>query len=338
MKTIVIAADRSGAGKTTLARFICGLVPQSVRIKIGHGTPRSKDDGFFYPSGTSFGYIAAAHAEAPLLVIESNSILAEMTPDVVIFLTADNPKPSAAIARRKADIVRGERVAPEVIERLTARVGIGEGVMRKIAWFAGARPEPVTGIVLAGGKSSRMGTDKAMLEIDGIPMAFRCRDQIAPYSDGILFSVNRHNAEKFAGCATVVDSIEDQGPLGGIIAGLSASHTDINLVVACDIPYIDPFVLFTLLSYCDEYDIVVPSFAPATQEPLYGVYRSSVAVAAGTLLVENKYRVSELFGRCRTKMVPLNDRGRYANLNTEEDVEWYIRRLNGQVKARLSGM
>ena len=125
MKTIVVSGARSKTGKTELARALCGLLPGAVRIKIGHGTVKPGDDGFFYHTGTRFSTIAAEHGSAGYLVIESNSILEQVVPDCAIYLSADNPKPSAIMAREKADIARGEFLPEEKVFQLAQRLGCG---------------------------------------------------------------------------------------------------------------------------------------------------------------------------------------------------------------------
>jgi hypothetical protein len=140
MKVIVVSGARSHVGKTHLARALCKLLPGAVRIKIGHHERKKKDGGddCLYPMGTPFPRIAADHADAPFLIIESNSILEEMTPDCAIYLPANDAKPSAEIARRKADIVRGEGVPASKVDLLAARLGCDASVVEKIVKLVGA--------------------------------------------------------------------------------------------------------------------------------------------------------------------------------------------------------
>jgi hypothetical protein len=141
MKTIVVAGARSKVGKTTLARALCQLLPGAMRVKIGHGQEKPGDDTRFYHLGTLFGAIAADHPGARYLVIESNSILRELTPDCAIFLPADDPKPSAAFARAKADAVRGELLDMANIASIASRLECDEETMREIARLSGAALE-----------------------------------------------------------------------------------------------------------------------------------------------------------------------------------------------------
>jgi hypothetical protein len=107
MKTVVISGARSNIGKTTLAERICSLLPGSVCVKLGHGERKEEMSNVFLHPGTPFERIVEENPEADFLVIESNRILEELEPDLAVYLPADDPKPSAALARERADLVRG---------------------------------------------------------------------------------------------------------------------------------------------------------------------------------------------------------------------------------------
>jgi hypothetical protein len=141
MKVIVVSGARSNIGKTQLSRALAALLPGAVRIKIGHHAAKPGGDGNLYYMGTGFSTIAAEHSNARFLIIESNRILEEITPECAIYLPADNPKPSAEIAMRKADIIRGESVPASTISVLAKRLGCDETVIRRIVELSGAREE-----------------------------------------------------------------------------------------------------------------------------------------------------------------------------------------------------
>ena len=142
MKVIVVSGARSNVGKTHLSRELVKLLPGAVRIKIGHHARKpGNDDGCLYHMGTGFSTIAAEHNNARFLIIESNRILEEITPECVIYLPADNPKQSAEMARKKADIVRGEPVPDSKIFVLAERMECDERVIRKIVELSGILEE-----------------------------------------------------------------------------------------------------------------------------------------------------------------------------------------------------
>jgi hypothetical protein len=139
MKVIVVSGAHSNVGKTQLSRALKKLLPGAVRVKIGHGERKSEDDDFYYHLGTGFSTIAAKHNNACYLIIESNSILNELTPECAIYLKAEDPKPSADIAIKKADIIRGEPVPSSKIPDLAKRLECDETVIRKILELSGAK-------------------------------------------------------------------------------------------------------------------------------------------------------------------------------------------------------
>jgi hypothetical protein len=138
MKVIVVSGARSNVGKTHLSRALCTLLPGAVRVKIGHHARKPGGDSCLYGMGTGFSTIAAEHSDARFLIIESNRILEEITPDCAIYLPADNPKPSAEIAMKKADIIRGEPLPASRISVLAKRMECDEAVIRRIVELAGA--------------------------------------------------------------------------------------------------------------------------------------------------------------------------------------------------------
>lgn len=155
----------------------------------------------------------------------------------------------------------------------------------------------LTGIVLCGGRSSRMGRDKSALPFGDETMLDRIVRIVRNVADEVII-VGRRDQQS----STIHDAIEDQGPLAGVAAGLGASHTDLNIVVACDMPLIRPAVLEKLVSLIDDYDICVATIE-GRPSVLCGVYRSSVATEALTLFDSGERRVMRLLDRVKTKRV-----------------------------------
>ncbi|MEI6154146.1 MAG: hypothetical protein WCQ90_08665 [Deltaproteobacteria bacterium] len=141
MIIVVVSGAHSNVGKTHLSRALCNLLPGAVHIKIGHHARKPGKDGHLYPMGTGFSSIAAEHSTARFLIIESNRILEEITPDCAIYLSAEDPKPSAEIAAKKADIIRGKSVPVSKISILAKRMECDETVIRKIVELSGALEE-----------------------------------------------------------------------------------------------------------------------------------------------------------------------------------------------------
>jgi thymidylate kinase len=132
MKVIVISGASSGVGKTTLARQLQRVLENAEVVKIGHGKRKPDIGNHFYTSGTPFQMICENHSAAEWLIVESNSILREIQPDLVIYLEGGNPKPSAQYARCRADIVSGRAASEETVAALADRLGITVDSMRVI--------------------------------------------------------------------------------------------------------------------------------------------------------------------------------------------------------------
>ena len=118
----------------------------------------------------------------------------------------------------------------------------------------------VTSIVLIGGKSSRLGADKALALVAGRQMVHLVLDKIMSLSDEVLLvgSVGAGDMPVGHEVRVVEDLYPGRGPLGGIYTGLVSSHSDYNLVVACDMPFLNVRLLRYLLELAPGYDAVVP--------------------------------------------------------------------------------
>ena len=140
-KVIAVTGAHTNVGKTSLARRLVSILPEAVFIKIGHGKRKEELDNIFYHSGTSFSKVAEENLGASFLVIESNSILKEVDPQCVIYLPGPGrPKKSAELAMKKADLVRGQRVAPQSVKLLSRRLEVPEETVMEIINAAGAVP------------------------------------------------------------------------------------------------------------------------------------------------------------------------------------------------------
>jgi molybdopterin-guanine dinucleotide biosynthesis protein A len=148
--------------------------------------------------------------------------------------------------------------------------------------------------VLAGGKSSRMGSDKAFLKFGGQTLLQRAISVAATVSDRVLIV---GDPEKFAQYgATVKDLFAGCGPLGGIHAALVSSNADLNLVLAVDMPFVSSGLLAFLFASAEDAKalITVPRAGNGLQ-PLCAIYRREFAADAETALRAGKYKIDALF-------------------------------------------
>ncbi len=198
--------------------------------------------------------------------------------------------------------------------------------------LAGARwllLEDATAIVLAGGRSTRMGTDKSMLPIDGRPMIEHICRQLCGTFSRVLLSAN--DAERFAflGLDVIPDRIPDQGPLMAVASALEASDSELNLVVGCDVPRIELPLVRRMLSEAGEADIVLPVTGDGREQPLFAVYRRGVRQCMNAALESGSRRFSDIYGSCRVRHIEIKEADRLVNLNTMADYEQFRSRAKG---------
>lgn len=167
----------------------------------------------------------------------------------------------------------------------------------------------ITGIVLCGGRSTRMGQEKASLPFGDETLLQRAVRVLGGVTDEVIVVARGEQAiagggNPFLGLPVriVHDPIEDLGPLAGLAAGLAASTTALNIVVACDMPLVRPAVLRRLVALQGEADICV-AVADGHASPLCAVYRAGVAAVANQLLASGERRVMTLLDRVQTKRV-----------------------------------
>lgn len=176
-------------------------------------------------------------------------------------------------------------------------------------------------IVLAGGKSSRMGEDKGLMTLYDKPMVEYVLDIAKELTDNIIVSSNNANYEKF-GYPVVKDQFESKGPLAGIYAGLEKSETELNVVISCDVPYVTRDLIRYLIEKKESFDIVVP-IREEMIHPLIGVYMKSAKNIIESQLKSDELKVTDCFRYLDVKYVNTDmfDKEIFHNINSKQDVK-----------------
>jgi molybdopterin-guanine dinucleotide biosynthesis protein A len=177
----------------------------------------------------------------------------------------------------------------------------------------------ITVAILAGGKSSRMGTDKAWVTLGGHPLIHHLlfAVQKAGFSD--IFLVANH-LEKYTDLALpiYIDNFRECGALGGIESALSHSNTEWTLAVACDMPLLRPHILESLASLAhDQVDVILPMSGEMTQ-PLCAFYHQRCLDVVRAQLRDGQYRVRDFLAKLRLKVVKVDDEWCFFNVNTPQ--------------------
>ncbi len=159
-----------------------------------------------------------------------------------------------------------------------------------------------TGIILAGGKSSRMGTNKALLELNGRRIIEGIAETLRNITDEMIVVTNTFADYEFLQLPMVEDNWKGMGPLAGIEAGLTASNTEHNLIVACDMPFISVELGRYLLTCLDESQAAVPVIE-GTRHPLFAAYRREVLEEARKSLEKNELRIGQLLKNVDVKII-----------------------------------
>lgn len=185
----------------------------------------------------------------------------------------------------------------------------------------------VAAFILAGGKSTRMGTDKAFVEFDGRMLLARALEVTRSVTNDVRIV---GNTAKFAAFAPVVEDVfRESGPLGGIHAALRASTAELNLMLAVDLPFVPPALLQYLMARARSTNaLATVPLAGGYRQPLCAVYRRAFAAAAEQALREGCYKIDALFDMVTVHAIEETElaeagfeAGVFRNLNTREELE-----------------
>ncbi len=183
----------------------------------------------------------------------------------------------------------------------------------------------LSGIVLAGGQSQRMGRNKALLELQGQTLIARVLERLSPLCDELIISANDVELYADLPAQVVPDLIPGRGALGGIHAGLATMRHGKAVVVACDMPFLSLSLLRYMVVMSSGYDVVSPR-VDGFFEPLHAVYSARCVDPIAQLIAEGPRRVVDLYRQVRLREVTEADVRlfdadlSFVNVNTRE--EW----------------
>jgi molybdenum cofactor guanylyltransferase len=194
---------------------------------------------------------------------------------------------------------------------------------------------PIAAFILAGGKSTRMGIDKAFVPLHGRTLLERALETAHSVTPNVHIVGDR---TKFAPFGPVIEDIfPGCGPLGGIHAALRTSRFDVNLILAVDVPFASPTLLKYLVRKAIQSPallITVPSMGQGLQ-PLCAVYRREFAERAENALGSGRYKIDALFDPSQTQMITEEElsaagfsSNAFRNLNTPEELEEATREMS----------
>ena len=183
----------------------------------------------------------------------------------------------------------------------------------------------VTGVVLAGGRSSRFGRDKALLDFDGETLLARAVRTLRSVADEVLVLGPPERAAQAAGARVIPDERPGDGPLPALATALRAMRGERMVAVATDMPLINSRLLAYLLDRSQGFDVTVPRVGGRTQQ-LHAVYARTSLPAIEEQLRRNDLKIDRFFGSVRTLLIEEDEIARldpefrsFRNINTEAD-------------------
>ncbi|MBI4497370.1 MAG: molybdenum cofactor guanylyltransferase [Chloroflexi bacterium] len=181
------------------------------------------------------------------------------------------------------------------------------------------------GAVLAGGRSRRMGQDKALLRLAGRTLLERALDTLRSVAQEVLVIGPPERAALAGGARLVPDAFPGTGPLGAIATALQAIQSDRAVLVACDMPFLSAPLLRYLVACSEGYDVTLPRTAAHTEQ-LHAVYHRACLPAILEQLAAGDLKIDRFFAKVRVRYVDETelraidpDLRSLWNLNTPED-------------------
>jgi molybdopterin-guanine dinucleotide biosynthesis protein A len=178
---------------------------------------------------------------------------------------------------------------------------------------------------MAGGKSSRLGTDKALLTLNGETLLARALRVLSGVTAEQMVIGPPERQQHAGGARVCPDRFPTSGPLGGIYTALETATHDLVLVVACDMPFLSVSLLGYLLTLAEGCDVVLPR-PDGRGEQLHAVYRRSCLDPIKRLLESGDYKIDRFFSEVRVRAVDESELRRYdvelqsfRNVNTASD-------------------
>ena len=176
--------------------------------------------------------------------------------------------------------------------------------------------EKITGIILAGGKSTRMGSNKAFLKLGGKTLLNRSIEIIEDICDQVIISSNIPIESKYQ---VVKDEINEIGPLGGMISSLRFSNNSQNVVISCDLPFITSEVINTMIKEHKTL-ITVPTIDNKNIEPLCAVYNKEILLHLEKEANNGSYKLHSIIKGLPHKIIDFSDKyDLFLNINNQDD-------------------
>jgi molybdopterin-guanine dinucleotide biosynthesis protein A len=180
----------------------------------------------------------------------------------------------------------------------------------------------MTGIILSGGKSVRMGENKAFIEIDGVPIVHRIYNLFKELFQEIIIVTNQKELFLNFDSGIYSDLLPNKGALGGLYTGIFFSKFEYSFCVACDMPFIKKPLVQYLMNHIQGDDVIVPRTEDGLQ-PLHAIYSKNCLEPIKKIIEEGKYKILDFYSMVKVKIIKEDDfilldpyRESFINVNT----------------------
>jgi molybdenum cofactor guanylyltransferase len=186
--------------------------------------------------------------------------------------------------------------------------------------------QEITGFVLAGGLSRRMGQDKSLMPFKGRPLISHAIDILSPVCRKVVISSNQAVYE-FTGCEVWPDVLPVHAPMIGLYSCLLRSGTDWNILLSCDMPLVDRRLFRFLLERRTGYETVIPVNSGGMGEPLCGLYKRDIISLLEQQISDQQYGMQKMLGSATCNWVQVEPgmefyhSGLFSNINTQADLD-----------------
>jgi len=184
----------------------------------------------------------------------------------------------------------------------------------------------ITGVILAGGSSERLGQKKAFLEIGGIRLIDMVTEEMKDIFQRVILVTNERKDYEYLGIPIVEDLIKGLGPIGGIYTGLMSISDQAGFFVPCDMPFINRQLVRYMVSIKNNYAAVVPMVANEI-EPLHAIYARSCLGPIRDLIDSKRYQIRLFYDHIPVRYVKEDEIRRFGspsrtflNINTTDEL------------------
>jgi molybdenum cofactor guanylyltransferase len=188
--------------------------------------------------------------------------------------------------------------------------------------------EPISIAIMAGGQSSRMGRNKAFVDVGGKPIIERIVERVSNLGSELMLVTATPEEYAHLGLSIVHDLYPGKGPLGGIYTALTRAKNEHMLAVSCDQPFLNPNFLQYLISLREGFDVIVPLSRDGYPQGMQAIYGKGCLAPIRKRLDEDRLKVIGFFPDVRVREVSGDeidrfdaDRVGFMNVNTPDDLQ-----------------